>query len=234
MMRHDPEQQAAAYLAGEMNRLARARFARHLLDCPDCWQETRTARDGRILAETLREVAPAELRDRLRAIPGSASAPPRPHPRRWRPVLTVGLFAAALVVLVAVLLPGGPADQPAPLAAAVRIYRAGQPEGGRTGSPPVRAIGSYTWRGTTTRDLAGVPAIVHTFTDPAGRRILVLSSATPFPRAAGAHDVDPAPAWTVRVDGATLLCADRDGTSWLAVATTDAQTRAAGRALRLT
>ena len=48
-MNHDPEQLAAAYLAG-MRPRARRRFEAHLLACEPCWQEVSLARRGRELA----------------------------------------------------------------------------------------------------------------------------------------------------------------------------------------
>jgi anti-sigma factor RsiW len=75
---HEPELNAALYLAGELGRRARRWFERHLLECEDCWREVTLGRLGRRVAEELREMAPMRLREEVRA--AVAAAPP---PRRW-------------------------------------------------------------------------------------------------------------------------------------------------------
>ncbi|MDP4506939.1 hypothetical protein [Nonomuraea turcica] len=90
-MRHDPERDAAAYLAGELGLW----FERHMLDFRDCWAEATTARQGRMLAESLREVAPPSTRERIRPVAELTQEPQR----RRRPYL---LLAAAVAVLIAV------------------------------------------------------------------------------------------------------------------------------------
>lgn len=236
-MRHDPERAAAAYLAGELGRRGRARFERHLLDCEDCWRETRTARTGRLLAESLREAAPPSVRERIRGI----AALPCPEPQltrtgpRWRPYLLVGTAAAAIVaVLLVTLAPGSMPTQPAPLTAAADVYRAGAPPRSAVTVPPVRTIAGYDWQGATRAELAGVPATIHTYTAPTGQLLLVISSPHRFPRALDARDIAPAPSWIADVDGTTMLCADQPGISWLAVAATPDDARTAGRTLGLT
>lgn len=240
-MRHDPERAAAAYLADELDRRARARFERHLLDCEDCWRETTTARTGRMLAESLRETAPAALRERIRAVatlPPTRSPIPQ-QPRRTSPVwwpYTLVAAAAAVLVLVAVLIPGAtPPPQPTALAEAAALYRAGGPQqNSAQEQPPVRRIADYRWQGATRAHLAGLPATVHTYTTTAGRLLLVVTSTQRFPRAVDARGIEPAPSWLADVDGTAMLCADQPGVSWLAIAATDGDARAAGRALGLT
>src|SRR6266511_3383063 len=73
-MRHDPERAAAAYLAGELGPRQRERFEAHVLACDDCWREVKASRDGRALAEALREVAPQHLRVRMPALLGMTAA----------------------------------------------------------------------------------------------------------------------------------------------------------------
>ena len=60
---HDPELNAALYLAGELRPRARHWFERHLLGCEDCWREVSLGRIGRRVAEELREIAPPKLRE---------------------------------------------------------------------------------------------------------------------------------------------------------------------------
>ncbi|MEO3853998.1 sigma-70 family RNA polymerase sigma factor [Acrocarpospora sp. B8E8] len=100
-------------------------------------------------------------------------------------------------------------------------------------APASKNIGSYGWRGTAQRDVGGLPATVYSYADPTGRHILVLSSTREFPRAGQARDLNPAPSWIATVNGASLLCADKNGLSWLAVAADDATALAAGRAFSL-
>lgn len=244
-MRHDPEQAAAAYLAGELDRRARTRFERHLLDCEDCWHETSTARTGRMLAESLRETAPAALRERIRAIatlPATrppARTPVPPPPRRtspgWWPYTLIAAAAVAVLVLVVAVIPEAAQPQPAALAEAATLYRTGGPgQDSPDEEPPVPQIADYRWQGATRGQLAGLPATVHTYTTPAGRLLLVVTSPQRFPRAVDARGIEPAPSWIADVDGTTMLCADQPGISWLAVAATSDDALTAGRALGLT
>jgi anti-sigma factor RsiW len=78
-MAHDPAGLAAAYLGGELGRRQRERYERHLLECEHCWWEVQTARRGRELAESLRELAPQRLRERIRATVETAPANGRPR-----------------------------------------------------------------------------------------------------------------------------------------------------------
>jgi hypothetical protein len=83
-MNHNPEQLAAAYLT-TMRPRARRRFEAHLLACEPCWQEVTLARRGRQLAETARDIAPAQLREDIRAAVAAAAAEPAASPRLlWR------------------------------------------------------------------------------------------------------------------------------------------------------
>lgn len=64
---HDPERNAAEYVTGELSGRARRWFESHLLHCEGCWREVLLGRLGRRVAEEARELAPAGLRDRVRA-----------------------------------------------------------------------------------------------------------------------------------------------------------------------
>jgi hypothetical protein len=234
-MHHDPERDAAAYLAGEFAPLRRLWFERHLLECADCWRETDTARRGRMLAEGLRQVAPASARDRIRAVADippdlSADVCDAPGRRRWPYLLAVA--TAMLVLLAALALPR--LAQPPVLTATADLLHAPTLSLEATPAPAIHAIGSYGWRGTTRRDVGGIPATVYAYADPHGHRILLLASTSPFPRAWQARDLARAPGWMATVDGVSLLCADRGGLSWLAAAPDDATALMAGRTLGLT
>lgn len=81
---HDPERNAATYVSGELPGRRRRWFESHLLDCEDCWREVLIGRLGRRLASDVRDVAPAALRDRIRAsVEFEASAPEPDRRVRW-------------------------------------------------------------------------------------------------------------------------------------------------------
>jgi hypothetical protein len=217
-MRHDPERAAAAYLAGELGPRSRERFEAHMLGCDDCWREVKVGRQGRALAEGLREVAPQHLRERIRATIAAAPAPPRRRLRVRMPAL-LGISAA----LAAVLAVGGllairarAPSQPAPINAAVAAYHAGQGAWNPTSqAPPARQLGDLTWRGSGQGELAGLPVVAHTYQDSAGRLVLLLQARRSFPQAHGAHHRPTAAVWTATLDGVALFCADHPAPSLL-------------------
>src|SRR5258708_33631816 len=94
-MSHHPEQLAAAYLA-TMRPRVRRRFEAHLLACEPCWQEVCLARRGRQLAETARDLAPAELREDIRAAVAAAATLPAAGPRPLRPIAAAAGLAATV------------------------------------------------------------------------------------------------------------------------------------------
>jgi predicted anti-sigma-YlaC factor YlaD len=211
-MGHDPQRVAAAYLGGELGRRRRERFEAHLMECEDCWGEVQAARRGRELVESVREVAPHHLRDRVRA---TVEATPAGR-RRW----AVGWAGLAAAVTVAAVLASGllVADrqptQPAAIAAAVAGYR----EGGTTwsgpaGQPPARQLGDLHWRGSGRGTLGGMPVVAHTYQDAAGHRVVLLQADRSFPTAIGAHHPVGSETWMTEVDGVVLFCADRPAPS---------------------
>jgi Putative zinc-finger len=216
-MRHDPERAAGAYLAGELSPRQRERLEAHMLSCEDCWREVTAGRQGRVLAESLREVAPQHLRERIRA---SIAAAPPPRRRRVRMAVLLGA-AAALVALVAVGLAGGlltvreqaPA-QPPPIAAAVASYRgdlsAWDPT---TQPPPARQLGGLAWQGARRGELAGLPVVAHAYRDAAGHRVVLLVASHSFPQALGARHGASGATWTAQVNGLMLFCADHPAPS---------------------
>jgi hypothetical protein len=228
-MRHDPERMAAAYLAGELRRRQRERFEAHILACDDCWREVGLGRRGRARAESLREVAPQRLRERVRATV-AATSPARRSRRR-------GVLAATAAVLVAVvagglLLAQRPAQPPA-IAAAVAGYRAGVPAWtGADEPPPARRLGDLQWRASGRGELAGLPVLAHTFQDAAGHRVVLLRAGQVFPEAAGARPMPGGATWIAEVDGVVVFCADRPAPS-LVVGQDRAEVLLAAQRLRL-
>jgi Putative zinc-finger len=216
-MRHDPERAAAAYLAGELGPRQRERFEAHMLACDECWGEVKAGRDGRALAESLREVAPQHLRERIRAT--IAAAPPPRRRLRVRMPALLGVTAALVALVVAggllAVRAGAPA-QPATIAAAVANYRTGATAWHPTTQPPpARQLGDLAWRGSGQGELAGLPVVAHTYQDPAGRSVVLLQAVRSFPQAHGASHQPPGTTWTAEVQGLALFCADQPAPSLL-------------------
>jgi hypothetical protein len=211
-MGHDPQRAAAAYLGGELGQRQRERFEAHLLACEDCWGEVQAARQGRALAESVREVAPHHLRDRVRATVEAVPAGRRRWAVRWAPLAAAVTVAAVLAggLLVASRQPA----QPAAIAGAVAGYQAGGATwSGPAGPPPVRQLGDLRWRGSGRDTLGGLPVVAHTYQDGAGHRVVLLRADRSFPTAVGAHHPAGSDTWVIEVDGVVLFCADRPAPS---------------------
>jgi hypothetical protein len=218
-MAHDPTALAATYLGGELGRRRRERYERHLLDCEDCWREVQAARRGRALAESVRELAPQRLRERVRATVEATPATGRPWPR-W-PGLTATpagrgrvLAAAVAVVALLALAAGGLLDrarpaQPATIAAAVARYQAGDRWAPTAARPPARRLGDLELRHSGQGTLGGLPVTAFVYQDQAGHRVTLLRASRSFPTAAGARHQPTAAVWLAEVDQVVLLCADR-------------------------
>jgi hypothetical protein len=212
---HEPEVAGAVYLAGSLDAAQRERFEEHLLACEECWGEVRTAHRGRALAESLREVAPQPLRERVRA---SVAAASRSERRRRRRPLAAVVAVAILAVVAGVFLArqDGP-GQPPVIAAAAASYRSGQLDGSAAtpAQPPVRQAGDLVWRGARQGRLAGLPVVAHEYRDAAGAKVTLLRADRSFPEAAGAHHPPGTAIWVAEVDGVAVLCADRPSPSLL-------------------
>jgi hypothetical protein len=224
-MAHDPAGLAATYLAGELGRRQRDRYERHLLECEHCWREVQTARRGRALAESIREVTPQRLRERVRATVETAPANGRPW-RRWpgaitrppgrRRVLAAGVALVALLALAAggLLDRVGPA-QPEAIAAAVARYQAGDRWAPTAARPPARRLGDLELRRSGQGRLGELPVVAFVYQDQAGHRVTLLRASRSFPTAAGARHQPTAAMWLAEVDQVVVLCADRPWPSLL-------------------
>jgi Putative zinc-finger len=213
---HEPEVAAVVYLAGTLDAAERERFEEHLLACEECWGEVQTAHRGRALAESLREVAPQPLRERVRASVAAASRSERR--RRLRPLAAAAVAAAVLAMVAGSILAGQrPAGQPAVIAAAAASYRTGGLDGSASSParPLVRQAGDLQWRGARQGRLAGLPVVAHDYRDAAGQHVTLLLADRSFPEAVGASHPPGTAIWVAEVGGVAVLCADRPSPSLL-------------------
>lgn len=228
---HDPERDVAAYVSGEMSKKDLRRFEAHLLECEVCWQGVQLNREGRRLAERGWEVAPAGLREGVRAsVTLSATQSRRQRLRRL--ALTTLAAAAAVVIALTVVTLRPSAAQPAEIAAALTAYRTyGMPhKPPEHGMPDLTAAGLEPVGGGALR-LASTPADMFFYRGSSGGRVLLFLSSSIFPEALGAtENGGMARGWTARADGLSLVCGSRP-TSFLLVGTDPALLRRAEQAL---
>ncbi|MDP1803982.1 MAG: hypothetical protein Q8K72_02340, partial [Acidimicrobiales bacterium] len=93
-----------------------------------CWQAMSQDRRGRALAESLRELAPASLRDRVRmAVEADTGQGQRPRRRRSRVGAGLAVVAFAVVVATWAATVAGPSPEPASVAAVVDAARQAAP-----------------------------------------------------------------------------------------------------------
>ncbi len=226
-MGHDPERAASSYLAGDMSTEQRSAFSEHLLACDACWSEVSLAQQGRGALEAARTVAPADLRDRVRALaetqePGAqeSGAPARVGGRRRRAPVLVAVALLGAVLGGAAVQTGlgrggaGPAADPAALRAAVGDFSARELPGRQLpagGAPDLSALALQPV-GAGGGSYAGLDVDGYAYRDEAGRRIVLYLSAEPFPRAADARPLAPADrgpdgSWVIDRNGVVVLCA---------------------------
>lgn len=207
---HDPEEAASRYVDGGIGRRWRERFEAHLLDCEDCWEEVRAARVGRFLAERARELAPAGLREDIRANVSLSSIAPR---RRWATriasavlVLAVGMGGVSLLLMR----PLDRGRQPEAIRAALAAYRADRVPSVAAGRPaPDLGAAGLRLIGGSRESLEGIPADVFRFVDAGGSRVFVFLSDRAFPEASDATErVGAVHGWRAVADGVHMACAD--------------------------
>jgi len=184
-----------------------------MLGCDDCWREVGAGRRGRELAESVRELAPQRLRERVRATVEAAPA----RSRRPRRLVTLAVAAALVAALGAGGLVAIRAEraQPAPIMAVVARYRAGGAWSPDPSRPPAPRLGDLVWRGTGRGVVGGVAVVAHTYQDAAGHRVVLLVSDWVFPEAVGATPRPAGNAWIAEVDGVVLYCAEHPEPSLL-------------------
>ena len=190
MTGHDRER-IVAFLAGDLSGAEAEAIDEHLLECRECWQSVHEHTTGRCAAESLREVASAELRDRVR-LAVSLTAENRP-PRRVRKHMVAAIaiaatIAAATLTASTVHAPQGRSDSLAFIVHEVRAATADHT------IPTSIAIGGRHLR-------------VEEY-DIDGGRVVVAFDTQPFPMPNDAHTADAqinAP-WSAPVEGLSVLC----------------------------
>ncbi|MFN2507023.1 MAG: anti-sigma factor [Acidimicrobiales bacterium] len=197
-MAHD-DSRLVAYLAGELAPVEAEAFETHLVACDGCWSAVSGDRRGRALAESLRELAPPVLRDRIRmAVEATPPAPRRPWRFRNRGVAAaVALLAIGLAAAGVGVIGRGPTD-PETVAAVVRAAHDPAPP------PTVRSAG---------RTLS----LVRDSLD--GRPVTVAVSDGPFPMPAAARLLGEGPGspWATQRGPMTVVCLS-EGQNLLVVA----------------
>lgn len=213
MTAHDPAQAVARFLADDLDPRRRADFSAHLPGCAACGAELDAARRGRQLAEGLRTHAPADLRERVRALvetePDGAVLPaPPPRYRRRVALALVGAAAAGLAVVAVNPISG--TSEPASLASAVADYSARRLPGTLvpgTAAPDLSMLGLRPV-GAGGGTYAGLAVDGFSYRDDAGRDVMVYRSQQPFPEAPGRRLLaGPDGPWIASRGEVVLLCA---------------------------
>ena len=202
MKRHDPESAAAAYLGAVMSRRVRRRFEAHLVECPECWEEVRTGGVGRGYAEAGRELAPQELRDRIRGQVALVPARPRYRLRMGVGVVVLALGAAGAGFLLL------DSDQPPAIEALVADFQGDEKLKRAAPAALPERLGDLALVGAARGHVDGLFVVGHRYRDPAGHRVTVYRADRSFPMAEGAR-AGEGQIWRAQVEGAELLCSDR-------------------------
>jgi anti-sigma factor RsiW len=215
---HDPERDVAAYVSGELPPRDLRRFEAHLLECERCWEGVQHNREGRRMAEHVREAAPARLREDVRAAVTLSDLGSGGRRRRRVVIATFGGVAAVLAITLTVVSLGGWSSQPPEIAAALDSYRSiqmpGQPA---RGVPPDLTAAGLQLVGSGATRLGSMSADMFAYLEPSGGRVVLFLSSAPFPKAVGATEGGGmARGWTATADGVTLFCGSRP-TSFLLI-----------------
>lgn len=206
-MRHDPERLAARFLDGQMRRPERWRYERHMVECGECWTQVRQARAGRSAVESLRKVAPAHVRERVRAIPELGDDDPD-VPRRLRPATPLLLAMAAIIVaLVVSVVARGDGDRAnaSAMGQVAAAYRDGTAWAVSAAAPPTRVLAGLRWVETRVSTIEDDRVLGYRYTDGHGATVLVVRREGRFESPSDAEPIAGAD-WTVDVDGVTVVC----------------------------
>ncbi|MGI8685821.1 MAG: anti-sigma factor family protein [Acidimicrobiales bacterium] len=182
------DRRLAAYLGSELGPADVEAVEAHLLHCDRCWQAVHEARRGRALAESMRELAPASLRDRVRMSVEAAPPALRTHRRRRRRARSAATVVAALALVGGMVWAGA----------------------GRGGSDPesvtavVQAAAERTPPSAVVADGHEI-ALARDFLD--GHPVTVARSAAPFDMPPGGrHLSGPDTPWVARRASMTVVC----------------------------
>ena len=183
MVHEDPR--LAAYLDADLDPAEVEAVEAHLLDCDGCWQAVHEARRGRALAEAMRELAPASLRDRVRMTVEVAPRPARSPRRRGRSAATV---VAAMALVAGLVWASASSGAPGPASVAAVVRAAGD----RT--PPSAVVADGQEIALSRDSLDGHP-------------VTVARSAAPFDMPPGGrHLAGPDTPWVARRASMTVVC----------------------------
>ena len=190
MTDHDGER-LVAFLAGDLSSVEADAVDAHLLECRSCWLAVYEDTVGRGAAESLRDIAPAEVRDRVRLIVSLARVDRSRRPRWRHATATVALVAMIAAALLSWSTLRAPHHQPDALAMIVHDVRVAT---AHRAIPTSITIGSRRLR-------------VEEY-DLTGGRVTVAFTTQPFPMpndALATTGQINAP-WSAQVDGSTVLC----------------------------
>lgn len=198
-MKHDPERNAAAYLGGLLKGARRRMFERHIVDCEDCWREVDLGRKGRSVAEAGRELAPQDLRERVRATVATL------QPRRRRPLWAFGAGVVAIAVLAVAMVVVVPEREPGEIEAVLASFRSGKVGAPANPQLPPR-LSDMELVGAERARMDGMEAIAHRYVDRSGDEVVVYVADEEWPVAAGAEHDNAGETWVAEKDGLVMIC----------------------------
>ncbi len=205
-MRHEPERLATRFLDGRMRRPERWRYERHLVECADCWTQVQQARAGRSAAESLRIVAPARIRERVRAIPDLDAGTDHLVPGRDRRTLVLTAVAVLVALVLSIVVTRDDGDRPTDAVAEVAAaYRDTTGWAVSTAAPPVRALVGLRWTETRVTAIDDDRVIGFRYAAGDGAAVLVVQRDGSFTTPSTAHPVRGGE-WVTEVDGVTVFC----------------------------
>ena len=202
-MRHDPERDAGLYLGGAMSRRTRRRFEQHMIGCEHCWHEVQSARRGRALAESSRELAPQHLRELVRST--VEVSPARQHTPGAVMVFLAAGAALALLVSFLVLRP----SQPDTIETLLADFAGTDQLPGQPPASMPTVLGDLVLVEVREGIVEEVFVVGHEYADPAGHVVVVYQSDSTFPVALGADHGASGATWSATSDETVMFCADR-------------------------
>jgi hypothetical protein len=204
----------AAFLAGDLDQAAGREWDTHLLECERCWRAVREDRDGRQAAGLLRQPGPDGLADRVAfavevaAVGATTTRRPRGGERLHRGWLAAaGALALGLAVtLVVLLLPGGRAGMPAPVAAVARYAETVPPPAHQAGLGSGEQAAPVEVGHPVAMTAGGHHIVIQTWR-LGGTEVVVATSGQPFPMPPGAQGTSGGGmAWVAQAGKLSLYC----------------------------